>query len=96
MAEVHLKDLTGNGLTCGSEEALAWFNKAVFAYTTVRENGVPFFNKALELDNSIVLGRCVLVCSSTASRVNSSCYVINKSSGIISLACAVCKRSEKL
>ena len=39
-------------MTCGSEEALNWFNKAIFAYTTVRENGVPLFGKALELDNS--------------------------------------------
>ncbi len=61
MAEVLLKDLTGYGLTCGSDEALNWFNKAVFAYTTVRENAVPFFNKALELDSSTVLAHCVLV-----------------------------------
>ena len=61
MAEVLARDLTGYGLICGSEEALNWFNKAVFAYTTVRENGVPLFNKALELDNSIVLAHCVLV-----------------------------------
>ena len=62
MAAVALKDSTGYGLTCGSDEALSWFNKAIFAYTTVRENGVPFFKKALELDSSIVLAHCVLVC----------------------------------
>ena len=61
MAVVLLKDSTGYGLTCDSDEALAWFNKAIFAYTTVRENGVPLFNKCLELDNSIVLAHCVLV-----------------------------------
>ena len=60
-------DLTGYDLTCGSDEALTWFNKAVFAYTTVRENGVPFFNKALELYNSIVLAHCVLVCRDHAT-----------------------------
>ena len=54
MAVVLLKDFTGYGLICGSDEALTWFNKAIFAYTTVRENGVPFFKKALELDNSSV------------------------------------------
>ena len=62
MAEVLLKDLTGYGLTCGSDEALTWFNKAIFAYTTVRENGVPFFEKALELDNSCVLAPWLTVC----------------------------------
>jgi hypothetical protein len=61
MAEPRI-DLTGYGLTCDSDEALNWFNKAVFAYTTVRENGVPFFNKALELNSSTLLAHCVLVC----------------------------------
>ena len=55
------KDLTGYELTCSTEEALNWFNKAVFAYTTVRENGLPFFDKSLEKDSSIVLAHCVLV-----------------------------------
>lgn len=66
MAEVLRKDLTGYGLTCGNDEALSWFNKATFAYTTVREDGIPFFNKALELDSSIVLAHCVLVSRSTS------------------------------
>ena len=56
-----LCDLTGYHLTCGSDEALSWFNKATFAYTTVRENGLPMLYKALELDDSIVLAHCVLV-----------------------------------
>lgn len=59
--ESPLTDPTGYRLTCSNEEALDWFNKAVFAYATVRENGVPMFLKAVELDDSIVLAHCALV-----------------------------------
>ena len=56
-------DLTGCELTCGNDEALNWFNKAIFAYCTVRENPSPLLDKTVDLDNSMVLAQCMLVSS---------------------------------
>ena len=56
-----MDDLTGYPLTCRSEVALQSFNEGILAYVSFRENGLPFINKALELDNSIVLAHCLMV-----------------------------------
>ena len=56
-----MKDITGYPLTCRSEAALQSFNEGVLAYISFRENGLPYLNKALELDDSIVLAHCLLV-----------------------------------
>ena len=67
MAKSLSVDLTGCELTCGNEEALEWFNKAIFAYTTVRENALPMLYKAVDLDSSFILAHCVLVCLPASS-----------------------------
>jgi len=54
-------DLTGLPLTCCSDEALEWYNKALVAHVSYRENPVPFVTRALELDESLLLGHCLLV-----------------------------------
>ena len=57
-------DLTGQPLTCTNKEALEWFNKGVVAYVSVRENSIPYFEKALQLDDSLVLVHSMLVSAS--------------------------------
>ena len=54
-------DLTGLPLTCGSDEALEWYNKALVAHVTYREDPLPFVSRALELDDSLLLGHCLVV-----------------------------------
>lgn len=61
MAASGFRDCTGYSLTCSDEEALQWFNKGVFAYVTVRDVPVPPIQKALDLDNTLVLGHCLMV-----------------------------------
>lgn len=56
-----MQDITGYPLTCRSEAALQSFNEGILAYVSFRENGLPFFSKALELDDSIVLAHCLIV-----------------------------------
>ena len=55
------RDCTGYPLTCSNAEALQWYNKAVFAYVTLAESPVSMFQKALELDNSLVHAHCLMV-----------------------------------
>ena len=54
-------DLTGQPLTCTNKEALEWFNKGVVAFVSVRESPLPYFEKALQLDDSLVLVHSMLV-----------------------------------
>lgn len=54
-------DFTGLSLTCGSDEALEWYNKALVAHVTYREDPLPFVSKALEMDDSLLLGHCLVV-----------------------------------
>ena len=61
-----LCDCMGLPLTCASEEALELYHKALLALASVRESPVPYANKALELDPTLILEHCMLV------RVNSS------------------------
>ena len=56
-------DLTGLPLTCRSDEALEWYNKALIAHVTYREDPLPFATRALELDDSLLLGHCLVVCN---------------------------------
>ena len=58
-------DLTGLPLTCGSDEALEWYNKALVAHVTYREDPLPFVSRALELDDSLLLGHCLVVSNDT-------------------------------
>ena len=60
VAEQHY-DLTGLLLTCRSDEALEWYNKALIAHVTYREDPLPFATRALELDDSLLLGHCLVV-----------------------------------
>jgi len=53
-------DLTGLPLTCCSDEALEWYNKALVAHVSYQENPVLFVTRALELDESLLLGHCLL------------------------------------
>jgi len=62
-------DLTGLPLTCCSDEALEWYNKALVAHVSYQENPVPFVTRALELDGSLLLGHCLLV-STTCTAAN--------------------------
>ena len=64
-------DLTGLPLTCSSDEALEWYNKALVAHVSYRENPVPFVTRALELDESLLLGHCLLVSSAAAGNTSS-------------------------
>ena len=64
-------DLTGLPLTCCSDEALEWYNKALVAHVSYRENPVPFVTRALELDESLLLGHCLLVSSAAAGNTSS-------------------------
>ena len=57
-------DLVGQPLTCNNKEALEWFNKGVVAYVSVIENPLPYFEKALQLDDSLVLVHSTLVSAS--------------------------------
>ena len=56
-----MQDITGYPLTCRSEDALRSFNEGILAYVSFRENGLPFFRKALELDDSLLLAHCLMV-----------------------------------
>ena len=58
-------DLTGLPLTCSSDEALEWYNKALVAHVTYREDPLPFVSRALELDDSLLLGHCLVVSNDT-------------------------------
>ena len=62
VAEQHC-DLTGLLLTCRSDKALEWYNKALIAHVTYREDPLPFATRALELDDSLLLGHCLVVIS---------------------------------
>ena len=54
-------DCMGLPLTCGNDEALGWYNKAIVAYFTLRENPVLPADKACELDDTLLLAHCFLV-----------------------------------
>ena len=58
-------DLTGLPLTCSSDEALEWYNKALVAHVTYREDPLPFVSRALQLDDSLLLGHCLVVSNDT-------------------------------
>ena len=55
------RDLTGYPVTCSDEKALKSFNDGALAVITLRENGFPMLQKALELDNSLVVAHCIIV-----------------------------------
>ena len=57
------RDLTRLPLTCCSDEALEWYNKALVVHMSYRENPVSYVTMALELDESLLLGHCLLVSS---------------------------------
>ena len=59
----HRCDCMGLPLTCTNDEALVEYNKALFAYITVWESALPYMNKALQLDESMILARCYIVSS---------------------------------
>jgi len=79
MASVH-KDITGLPVTCSRVEALEWFNKGLVAYVAVRENSVPYFKKALELDDKFTLAHCIMVntytCGAVTGSINLSQHVL--------------------
>ena len=61
-------DLTGQPLPCTNKAALEWFNKGVVAYVSVREDALPYFEKALQLDDSLVLVHSMLVSACASCR----------------------------
>ena len=55
------RDLTGYPVTCSDEKALQSFNDGALAVITLRENGFPMLQKALELDNNLIVAHCIIV-----------------------------------
>ena len=51
----------GIPLTCGSRAALKHYDKALYALVTVDSSLLTYVDKALALDPSMVLVRCLLV-----------------------------------
>ena len=54
-------DVCGLQVTCASDEALELFNSACFSYITVRQRCTAELSRALQLDDSMVMGHCLLV-----------------------------------
>ncbi len=55
------EDITGLPITCGSDEALANFNKGIEAYVTLKERPSPWLQAALDVENDIVIAHCLQV-----------------------------------
>ena len=60
-SDERLCDLTGCPLTCGSQEALELFNKALKSLVSGVGDFGFFLFKAVQVDGSLVLARCALV-----------------------------------
>ena len=54
-------DLMGLPVTCNSEEALDYYNKALVAYLSLRESPLPYVSKAYELDSTFMMAHCFMV-----------------------------------
>ena len=48
-------------MSCSDEKALKAFNDGALAIVTLRENGFPMLQKAVELDNSVMVAHCIIV-----------------------------------
>ena len=56
-----LCDLTGYPVTCGSQEALDFYNKTLKSLVSGVDNFGLYCFKALQLDSNFVLAHCTLV-----------------------------------
>lgn len=56
-----LHDLTGYPVTCGSQEALNFYNKALKSLVSGVDNFGLFCFRALQLDDNFILAHCTLV-----------------------------------
>ena len=54
-------DITGQPVSCTNKKALECFNKGLTEYVLVRNNCLPHFEEALDLDKSLVIAHSVTV-----------------------------------
>ena len=54
-------DVSGLPIICSSEEALDCFNKGLLALVTLSESSVPWFKRAVELDQTFIMASSMMV-----------------------------------